>query len=239
MQSSAKNENCLNQIGLITICSFVSFIIVFASFITTASAQSGKVDIFPIDSKPYNSTYGQWTANWWKWALSVPQENNPITDQTGKYCGLNQKGPVWFLTGTTGGSVVRECTIPAGKAILLTPLNIECSYAEFPALTTERELRDCAKWPGASVAVTIDGKDVHDLQQYQSQSPLFNATFPKSNLFGAPGGPTQAVSGGWWLLLKPLSPGKHTIHASGNVIDNPTTGTQSFATEVTYHLIVK
>jgi hypothetical protein len=33
--------------------------------------------------------------------------------------------------------------------------------------------------------------------------------------------------------------GKHTIHASGNVIDNPTTGTQSFATEVTYHLTVE
>jgi len=230
---------CLNYHGLIAILSLGFFIVLVAPFIATISAQSSKLNIFPIESKPYNSSYGQWTANWWKWALSVPQDINPITDKTGKYCGLNQNGPVWFLTGTTGGSVVRECTIPAGKAILITPLNIECSYAEFPAMKTEKELRDCAKWPGASVAVTIDGKDVPDLQKYQTQSPLFNATFPKNNIFGAPGGPTHAVSGGWWLLLKPLSPGKHTIHASGNVIDNPTTGTQSFATEVTYNLIAK
>jgi hypothetical protein len=96
-----------------------------------------------------------------------------------------------------------------------------------------------ARWPGASVAATIDGLDVPNLQRYQVQSPLFNVTFPKNKLFGVPGGLTHAVFGGWWLLLKPLSPGKPTIHASGNIIDHPTTGKQSFATEVTYHLIVK
>lgn len=214
-------------------------LITSTSFIALASAQGVNENIFPIDSKPYGLTYGEWTVRWWQWALSIPQDNNPITDKTGKNCALNQEGPVWFLTGTTGGSVVRDCTIPAGKAILLTPLNIECSYAEFPALKTEKELRDCAKWPGASVEVTIDGSKIQDIQKYQTQSPIFNVVFPQKNLFGAPGGPTQAVSGGWWLLLKPLSPGKHTIHASGNVIDNPTTGTQSFATEVTYRLTVQ
>jgi hypothetical protein len=227
------------QSRLTVIFLFILSIIMITSFIALASAEAVNVNIFPIDSKPYNLTYGEWTAKWWQWALSTPQDNNPINDKTGKSCALNQKGPVWFLTGTTGGSVVRECNIPAGRAILLTPLNIECSYAEFPALKTEKELRDCAKWPGASVEVTIDGLKIQNLDKYETQSPIFNVVLPQNNLFGAPAGPTQAVSGGWWILLKPLSPGKHTIHASGNVIDNPTTGTQSFATELTYHLTVQ
>ncbi|CAN5499729.1 hypothetical protein BH18THE1_BH18THE1_10190 [soil metagenome] len=44
------------------------------------------------------------------------------------------------------------------------------------------------------------------------------------------------LSEGWWVLLEPLSVGKHELSFSGAVPDNPTTGTRGFATEVTYHL---
>ena len=170
---------------------------------------------------------------------SVPENENPITDQTGENCAINQQGPVWFLAGTTGGSATRECYIPVGKAILLSPLNIECSYAEFPALKTEKELLDCAQWPGALVEVTIDGVKIQNLDKYNIQSPIFDVVLPENNIFGAPAGPTQAVSGGWWVLLEPFSPGEHQINFGGSVLDNPTTGTQSFATEVTYNLGIK
>jgi hypothetical protein len=77
------------------------------------------------------------------------------------------------------------------------------------------------------------------LQNYKVQSGLFNFTYPKDNIFGAPPGPTQGVSDGVFVILQPLAPGSHTIHASGVVIANPTLGTQSFATDATYHLTVK
>jgi len=51
--------------------------------------------------------------------------------------------------------------------------------------------------------------------------------------------PTKAVSGGWWVLMKPLPPGDHVVSFGGSVVDNPTTGTQSFATKATYNLNVK
>ena len=212
---------------------------VLISMSASASTQSTNFSIFPIDSKPYNSTYGDWSAKWWIWALSVPENENPITDQTGENCAINQQGPVWFLAGTTGGFATRECYIPVGKAILLSPLNIECSYAEFPALKTEKELLDCAQWPGALVEVTIDGVKIQNLDKYNIQSPIFDVVLPENNIFGAPAGPTQAVSGGWWVLLEPFSSGKHQINFGGSVLDNPTTGTQSFATEVTYNLSIK
>jgi hypothetical protein len=225
------------KIAIISVVSaFITFLTSFTEFI---SAQGLNGDIFPIDSKPYNSTYGDWSAEWWIWALSIPEENNPVTDPTGEKCAINQQGPVWFLAGTTGGAVNRECDIPAGKAILFSPLNIECSFAEFPAMKTEQELRDCAQWHGASVKASIDGKNIEGIEQFEVQSPLFDVILPEGNIFGAPAGPTKAVSGGWWVLIKPLSAGNHQLSFGGSVVDNPTTGTQSFATEATYNLNVK
>jgi hypothetical protein len=74
---------------------------------------------------------------------------------------------------------------------------------------------------------------VHDVQ-----SQILIVTLPQNNIYGAPGGPTQAVSEGWWIMLKPLSTSTHTVHLSGIVLDNPVMGTQSFAVEVTYNLEV-
>lgn len=227
------------QMNLTVIIPILGSLITLISLTALASAQSQNIDTFPMDSKPYNSTYGDWSAKWWIWALSIPEENNPITDQTGENCAINQQGPVWFLAGTTGGSVTRECDVPAGKAILLSPLNIECSYAEFPAMKTEKELRDCAQWPGASVEVTIDGVKLQEIDKYNVQSPIFDVVMPENNIFGAPTGPTKAVSGGWWVLLQPLPPGNHQLSFGGSVLDNPTTGSQSFATEATYNLNIK
>ena len=33
--------------------------------------------IFPINSKPFGLTYGEWAARWWQWALSIPLFGQP------------------------------------------------------------------------------------------------------------------------------------------------------------------
>ena len=69
----------------------------------------------------------QLTAKWWEWALAIPPNVNPLADETGENCDVDQKGPVWYLAGTTGGSVERDCIIPQGKAILFPIINVFCS----------------------------------------------------------------------------------------------------------------
>lgn len=204
-------------------------------------AEGVKADLFPPNSSPYNITFAEWSEKWWKWSLAIPEDTNPITDITGENCALNQEGPVWFLAGTTGGSATRECTIPLGKSILVVPLTAECSYAEFPMMKTEIELLNCARegQNDAKVEVTIDGYKLENLSQYRVHSGLFDVVLPEKNIFGAPSGPTQAVSDGWWIILKPLPLGQHRIHFSGVVLDNPTTGTQGFAVEATYNLNIQ
>ena len=197
--------------------------------------------VFEPHSKPYGLSYADWTAKWWQWVLQIPTENNPINDNTGKNCAINQNGPVWFLAGTGGGSADRTCTVPAGKAILFPVLTTECSYAEDTTLTNPAALRVCAigSNQGGAVKAEVDGITLTSLNGYRVQSPLFNFIFPKSNIFGAKAGPTQAVSDGWFIILQPLTLGNHIIHFAGSLISTPATPKQSYVTQATYHLTIK
>jgi hypothetical protein len=198
--------------------------------------------LIPTDSRPYGLTYGEWTAKWWQWALAIPKSSSPFSDKTGQICGINQSGPMWFLVGTTGGSAVRSCNVPAGKAILFPITNNECSTAEYPADKTESALRSCATEfidHTTTLQASVDGVNLKNLKQYRAQSPLFSFTFPIDNIFGVTPGLTQAVSDGYWIMLGPLSPGKHDIHFGGAVVDFTTTSTINFAQDATYHLTVK
>ena len=81
------------------------------------------------DENPFGKRWEEWTAEWWKWSLSLPKDQNPITDPTGENASHNQRGPVWFLAGTFGGVAERTCDIPAGKAIFFPISCNETSYA--------------------------------------------------------------------------------------------------------------
>jgi hypothetical protein len=214
--------------------------------------------VFSADSKPYNLTYGEWTARWWQWGYSVPKNSNPAYDDTGKNCAQGQKGPVWFLAGTYGHPVDRVCTIPAGKAILFPILNSECSFAEFPKLKTLSQLRTCAKTIQDHVTTlyaSVDGIPIPRLQEYRIQSSPFNFTLPQNNILGMPANTTQAIADGNWVFLKPLSPGIHKLTFKGGIqqskkigISNNNVSDSSSASfafpsgwdfETTYNLTVK
>jgi hypothetical protein len=100
---------------------------------------------YDLNSAPFNTSYTDRTAKWWQWTYSIPWNKNPSYDDTGKYWGENQHGPVWFLTLAFEHPVERTCHIPQNTALLITLLNSECSYAEYKNLETEEELTDCAK----------------------------------------------------------------------------------------------
>ena len=86
---------------------------------------------FSPHASPYGRTYGEWSAKWWKFVLSIPAVDNPLLydDKNTVY----QRGPVWFLTGkfclntscATFLPVTRSVTIPAGKAVFFPVANSE------------------------------------------------------------------------------------------------------------------
>lgn len=207
----------------------------------TSSGTSNNPMIYPPDAKPYGKSYSEWTTEWWKWFVSIPNDDNPINDQTGQNCAVGQNGPVWFLVGSGGGEAERSCEVPAGKAILIPAIIVECSYAEDDSLKTEADLRTCAKSDQdqvTDVSATIDGTELSDQQVYRVDSPLFDVTFPNNNVFSAAEGPTQAVSDGFWVFIKPLPPGKHDIHVKGLMVDYTVTAPINFVEDSAYHLTV-
>jgi hypothetical protein len=213
----------------------------YGSIVQASQAQSNSSLPISVGSKPNGIPYGDWTGKWWQWALSIPLKDNPQNDPTGKNCGLNQTGSVWFLVGTTGGLAERECPVPTGKSILFPIITAECSYIENPDLKTETALKSCVKSQIDQVnnlQVTVDGVILQDLKKYRIQSPIFNINFPQDNIYGVSAGPTKGVSDGYWIFLEPMSPGKHQIYFSGSAVDYTATGTQNFVTGAKYNLTV-
>jgi len=186
-----------------------------------ALAENPNPGVAPVNSNAYGHSYGGWSAEWWKWFLSIPTPDHP---GVGGDCNEGQSGPVFFLAADFTGSAGVPCTIPAGKAILLAMVNVECSTVEAPPFfgTDEEELRACAKCFADQIVVssleaTLDGKGLKDLGSYRAASPLFTFEYPADNIFGIPGGPAtgDSVSDGYWLLLNPLPAGDHTLSFGG------------------------
>lgn len=199
-------------------------------------------EVYAPQDRPFGSTFEEWSAKWWQWLLTTPKANSPGYDKTGKNAGQNQKDPnVWFLTGTYENPAERTCTIPEGRAILLSVASCECSYSEFPNLKTESELRSCAKSGNnvSSMEVSVDGVKVEDLEKYHVQSPLFDVTLPGNNVLDAPAGPTQAVCDAYMLFLKPLPAGDHELHFAQVTKDDELSRTKNCRYDVTYHLKIE
>jgi hypothetical protein len=207
-----------------------------------ALAASRQADVFPPEENVFGMTYGDWSAAWWQYVLSIETGANPVLDTTGNNCGIAQSSaPVFFLAGAgTTDPVTRTCTVPAGKALFFPILNVECSTVEASPFHGDnaQELRTCVAdfintVDEDTLQASIDGKNVQNLTDFRVQSPLFDFIMPAANNFlGLPGVTSgSSVSDGYWLLLKPLSPGSHVIHFEGAEV--------GFSQNVTYNLIVK
>ena len=184
----------------------------------------GNPGILPPNSHPHGKTYGEWTAAWWQWALSIPAPINPLTDTTGEFAGVGQRGPVWFLAGTFGNSAERTFSVPTGKTIFLPVFNwifgasvfdcdptapgVPCDIADLRATAAANTLN------AETVEVWIDNAPVKHIRNYRAYSPVpFPVTYPEDSVIGVPSGTYYPqISDGYWLMLTPMTKGPHTIN---------------------------
>lgn len=199
-----------------------------------ASTASAQIDVYGPNSKPFGKTYGEWSAEWWQWAVSIPTGDNPVADTTGGSCVVGQRGPVWFLAGSFGGTVTRSCTIPQNTALFFPVLNSFCDNVGVDPPMTADQLRQCASYgfDTAIVSVEVDGQSIGNLNDFQFASPLFSHSVPKKNILGYPAGTTFPAAGyGYYLMLQPLSVGAHTVRIRGTL-----PAFNNFSLDVTYNL---
>ena len=179
---------------------------------------------------------------WWQWAESFPDGEGPVDNRTGANCALGQTGKVWFLAGGFGSSKIqRTCRIPAHKSIFFPVINMvywrardshaeTCKIARHDASLNNRTPPD--------LYVEVDGVPVKDVLAYRATTPkcfdLFKrvpSTVPHYNAY-------PSASDGFWILLRPLSKGTHTIKFGGKY-HNDIAALGNMQQDIEYTAIVK
>jgi hypothetical protein len=184
------------------------------------------------------ATLGAWAAEWWKWATSAPAAVNPLQDPTGAHAGVGQSKHVFFLAGRRGTGVVeRTITAPSGSRFFFPVLNT--TFITFPEdppapVAELRQLVGSAVDAYSGLYATVDGRSI-DVTPHREVDPYpggFELTLPADNIFGRPAGTYgPVVTDGYWLMLKPLPVGRHTITFGGTFRPGRTL-------DVTYHVEV-
>ncbi|SEK07348.1 hypothetical protein [Paraburkholderia diazotrophica] len=169
---------------------------------------SGFAVISPSDAQMQTGmTYGEWSVGWWQYVLSksTTDPNNPLLDQTGQGCGVDQprSSPVFFLVGTFGSTnqvtaTRNDCTIPAGKYLFFPLVNL--GDIHFPGqdnLDTPAKLWadiESAFGPVIELHASVDGVPVSlsPATPYRTcaggptppcTGPAYSVTMPGNNLF--------------------------------------------------------
>jgi hypothetical protein len=190
-------------------------------------------------------TYPEWSAAWWQYVFAIPVQSNPNLDLTGKYCQVNENANVFFLNGaSTTAAVTRTCTVSSTQPLFFPLINVECSNVESPPFfgASDQDRKICAAEiiDGVGISTltaTIDGTTLgsQDLSAFRFASPPFNFQMPaRNNFLGLPGVTSgRSASDGYWLMLKPLAPGSHTLHFGAAFVSGVGAG---FSQNITYQL---
>lgn len=208
----------------------VILMLLVAGFSQMAVAGNPNPGVMPINSHPYGKSYGVWGQEFNTWLWQFTEEEFPMLQGDGPVdCTIGQRGKVWFLYGTFGGVVERSCTIPHGKALFIGLNGIISFVPEFG--NNEEEIREDAKrdLDGTdtnvgveTLSVEIDGAELKKPFSYRADSPEggFVLTVEEGTFisdFGvALGDHDPAIVDGYWLMLRPLSAGEHTIEWSSS-----------------------
>ena len=192
----------------------VAIVLAMLTISSTAFA-SGPVVRAP--GKGSIADYPRLMADWWTWIAGTSADVNPMFDETGENCAVNQPGGrVFFLASVFDGTVTRTCRV-SHKDHLFVPL-ANAGYIQFPdeGLTLDEIRADIACADESEMTVTLDGVDVPN--RYLVESDVFAVDLPEDNLFDDPAyddvpamstGPNLA--NGYFLLLRPLDRGRHVL----------------------------
>lgn len=191
--------------------------VAFACLLLLGTARADKTVLLPPGEAIAGRTQAEWSVAWWQWARSFERDSSPVADRTGAMCGARQSGDVWFLAGTYGTRrTIRACKVPAGKHLFFPLIN----YVVYPRPGAVPP-PNCMSVMGeaavstddvAALILDIDDTRFHELALHrQATRQCFD--------LGAAAQPPQRVypsaANGYYVMLRPLPPGRHVINFGG------------------------
>lgn len=214
-------------------------------------------DFFHNNERPFGKPYEDWVQDYWKWDAAIP--GDPSTTFAGikeNGCFINREGPVVFLIDpAVGGEHHQICEISPNQGILISAWSSVCSGAtKGNEHMSFKELSDCArKYNLGKVTVNAlvdnklaaqvkaeDYKTIKLVNATELYTKGFNITSPEnSNLqVDYPGTHLGAVHG-WFIFLKPLPVGQHTVRYINDVRETTLGAGNTNNADISYTFNVK
>lgn len=193
------------------------FAIVTALLLPTYSFATEAVGTF--DSHTVGPGTPQLSAEWWQWAMSASDAENPLSDPTGTNCSVGQLGDTWFLAGGFGSSKIRRtCTVPAAKRLFFPLINMAYWPRRGVKSITCEDTKSAAALNNETAIdlfAEIDGNVLKNLKQYRLKSDKCFDLFARVPSSVRPYNAYPSASDGYWLLLQPLPRGRHVLKFGG------------------------
>jgi hypothetical protein len=187
--------------------------------------------LLPPDAMVNGRSQQDWSRLWWEWAGSFEQHDSPVADTTGALCGSRQSGDVWFLAGTYGTQrTIRTCRVPAGKHLFFPLINYVVAPRSGRGSNCASVTATAARItnPVAALVLEVDGVRHDGLDKHRFATgdcfDLGARTPEKIRVF-------PAAANGYYVMLAPLPPGRHTLNFGGVL--------PSMMQAVTYTLVVE
>lgn len=174
-----------------------------------ASAQRAGRGFLPSNAKVHGYTLADLSVAWNIWGFGSPEAVNPNVNPRCEQSPFDSK--IWFLPVSFGGVGELDCDIPLGAFLVVTPGGYFCEPVEAGG-STEAEMQACAEAGFellTKVEVALDGRSATQLDRYVVTSPRIE--LPGPNLLSAD--PTTVVDTSYFLVVHPLSRGRHTLWA--------------------------
>lgn len=209
-----------------------------ANLANSANPAQGSVSphVISLDTEFRDKTYNQWVISFWRWALELPLSPlpHPFEDCNHRPISAAQSGNVWFWATPNAAQLTCNqvaTTIPAGTSIFLSVLDGMSIFLPMFDGTTSTDTPPIQTFTANQLKIasafasdiqdlfcTIDGVSVANLAAYRTTTGPFSFSAPSPWIFGHTGGKGTSVADGYYLLLKPLSAGLHTIHYGGKFV---------------------
>ena len=219
---------------------YIILSLVATYYITLPVLTGYNVEFYSKGESPFGISYSDWITKYWNWDLSIP-----LDPKTNDFLGLKENGclvhrensTVMLADTAAGGIWNQKCTISHNAGILIPIWTGECDQGTKAFETYSfKQLLDCARGFDLGKVrgqVKVDNIPVATLDALDYKTNImnnvtevysnqFNATIPiNSHVIVERYGTFPAAAHGWFVFLKPLQPGTHTVYYQNSV--EPTT----------------
>jgi hypothetical protein len=223
------------------------------------------VEVYSKDDKPFGIPYDEWISKWWTWFITntvdeaTPKPNGCIIHNFGPMVGLTNPSTATIARQDCKISSKQGVMINLWSGWMEDSVSKDGVPSKFHGATYEqlsKAAREEADLGAITSQVTVDGIPIAKLDEVSTMrggvldykinsmdnvtevySKGFNITIPEDTYSPDQNpGTWRTGAHGWWVFLKPLPPGDHTIHYNVGVTG---TGPNDHSAEITYVLHVK